>query len=167
MSTDTVADATESDYTKAEQAHYHEIVERTRAVRAKEAAWESSKEETKAAKAAFDAADKALREFITAGPNPQLQLPLTDGEEWRDATLEEVGLTAAMLKPFAASEDPRITTLGELADWTAEYQLTDIKGIGEKMAEKIEAVLDAYWAAHPAVKITAEEADDAPKEEAA
>jgi hypothetical protein len=42
-----------------------------------------------------------------------------------------------------------IETVGDLADFTASRRLTDIKGIGEKAAEEITAILDKFWADNP------------------
>jgi hypothetical protein len=49
-------------------------------------------------------------------------------------------------KIIAALFDANIATLGQFADFTAKKRLTDIKGVGDAAAERIEKVLELYWA---------------------
>ena len=155
-----------SDYTRAEQVHYHAILEREKEVAKLFDKMSRAKERAKAAKDAWEAASSELHEFIRGGPDQQPKLPGMedtdiDPEGWRKVSLEDAGLTGKLLKPFAESDDPDIETLGELADFTSEYALTDIRGIGPKLAEEIEDALDKFWAEHPEYpQPTTEEAVD-------
>jgi DNA-directed RNA polymerase alpha subunit len=67
----------------------------------------------------------------------------TDDESWKTVSLHDLtmpGTTAQKL------EEAEIRTLGDLAAWNDSGKLlTDIKGVGEKAAEKIEAALDEFW----------------------
>ena len=68
--------------------HYDTICEKEREVRSLEGQYMSAKEDAAEAKKGFEAADKALRNLIAFGSDPQLKLPLGDGmppapEAWR------------------------------------------------------------------------------------
>src|SRR5438552_2182555 len=60
------------------RAHYEAIREKEREVRGLEGEYLSAKEEATEAKKSFEAADKALRNLISRGSDPQLTLPLMD-----------------------------------------------------------------------------------------
>jgi hypothetical protein len=69
-------------------------------------------------------------------------------DAWRTYTLGEAGFDPKWIKRFEEHEPP-ISTMGQLADFTKERRLTDVHGIGQATAEKIEAVLVEFWKAHP------------------
>jgi hypothetical protein len=70
-----------------------------------------------------------------------------DTEDWRSVTVEQLGISPAICKILRESQEKPIATLGDIADHCKEYQLTDLKKIGEAKAEKIQEAMDAYWAA--------------------
>jgi hypothetical protein len=119
-----------------------------------------AKEAAKAAKEAHDTAVEELMETIRDVQRGGPALPLFDkpraeaGAEdtsWREAPLSDLGLSPGILKALAECEGHPITTVGQLADWTAaEHRLTDIKGIGEGKAEEIDKALELFWAARKA-----------------
>jgi hypothetical protein len=66
-----------------------------------------------------------------------------DDETWLMTPLTKTTLSNATLKKLADSE---IKTMGDLADWTnAGKLLTDIPGIGEKAADKIDVATGKFW----------------------
>ena len=73
--------------------------------------------------------------------------PAPDDSAWRKELLSDVltraGFTGKLIEKLA---DADLATLGELADFTAIRRLTDIKGVGEANAEKIEKALENHWA---------------------
>lgn len=60
-----------------------------------------------------------------------------------DTPLAETAIPPGLIEKLA---EHKITTVRELAAFTAEKQLTDIKGIGQGKAEKIEDAMEAFWA---------------------
>ena len=170
-----------SEYTRLEQRHYQSILDRQRDVHSKRIDYLASKEETKSLKGVFEAALSELQLLIEKGPDKQLPLPGMEtaaaaappkpDESWRKATLDELGLTGAIAKALAENEPP-LTTLGAISDWTKEYRLIDVKGIGEAKADDIEEALEDYWRRNPQQPENAAEAvaepgplDDAPDDE--
>jgi hypothetical protein len=73
--------------------------------------------------------DDAWRSFLVA------DLTKPDGTHLKRKTVESL-----------AEQDPPITTLGQLADYSkSRKQLTDIPGIGPKAAEDIDAACEHFW----------------------
>jgi hypothetical protein len=90
-------------------------------------------------------------------PAPTATTAPDDNDKWRATTLEQLGIPAGIRKVLA--EDNGITTLGGIADWTKTgHPLTDLKKIGEKKAEVIEAAMDRYWAARSKAEAAGEAA---------
>jgi TolA-binding protein len=71
----------------------------------------------------------------------------TDSEIWRLTHLDAIGIVGKTAE-LLAKNDPPLTTLGQIADWTKDHRLCDVAGIGEAKAADIEALIDAYWARH-------------------
>lgn len=67
-----------------------------------------------------------------------------EDESWKGTPLTELSIPSKILDHLA---EGRLTTLGELATFTSDpfNKLTDLKGIGEKAAEKVEAALEKFW----------------------
>lgn len=63
-----------------------------------------------------------------------------------DTPLADTSIPSAILAKIA---DAGIRTVRELANFTSVKQLTDIKGIGQAKAEKIEAALVKFWEKNP------------------
>lgn len=81
-----------------------------------------------------------------AGPGTNGHAPKTDA--WKDAKLADVlALPAAIHQSMA---DAQLRTMGQLAEFTVRNRLTDIPGIGEVKASKIEDALEKFWAAQVA-----------------
>lgn len=73
----------------------------------------------------------------------------TDLEAWRLVTLTELGIEGGLAK-ILEEHDPKLETLGALADWTsAGNGLNEIKGVGPAKADKLADAMEAYWAKHP------------------
>lgn len=77
----------------------------------------------------------------------------TDAEAWRAEPLTVLGLTDRILEELHAAN---LVTVGQLADYTTPNSvgycraLTDISGIGEAKAEKIDAAMMEFWKNRPA-----------------
>lgn len=67
-----------------------------------------------------------------------------EDESWKGTPLTELSIPSKLLDHLA---EGRLTTLGELATFTSDpfNKLTDLKGIGEKAAEKVDAALEKFW----------------------
>ena len=63
------------------------------------------------------------------------------------------------------SEQHEFETLGDLADWTSKYQLTDINGIGPAKATQIDEALDKFWESRQPEDEGEEDAEDEAGEE--
>lgn len=79
-----------------------------------------------------------------------------DSEYWKTVTLAELGVNGKIGEAMAEAGLP---TLGKIAEYTAKNRLTDVKGVGEKAAEKIEEACEAYWRKHPRAEVTVQRAD--------
>ena len=67
-----------------------------------------------------------------------------EDESWRETTTEALGLSPGICEILRENEKP-ITTLGELADWTSEYNLLDIPRIGKAKVDIIDETIDKFW----------------------
>lgn len=157
-----------------------EIVEAEREVATRRTAMLEAKEEAKAAKESFDSSVEDLLAVIRrvrngeqslpfgqdrpaeAAPTPPDTAPPAEDDSWRDVPLDILvtphgsPLAPGILKALAEAEpDVSITTVGQLADFTATGKdLTAIRGIGEAKAEEIRKALDLFWAARQAPAAT-------------
>lgn len=120
----------------------------------------------------LDAIDGQGNLFTQAAPTeaetaaPQSPAPSTASDAWRDVLLADVWAAydgnpklLALLKDGKRKDGSvvEIETLGQLADFTADGKtmLTDIKGIGQEKATKIDQLLERYWADHPQTETAA------------
>lgn len=128
------------------------IEEQEREVAKLESLWNCAKAEAKAAKENYELGVTKLRQLVREHNDPQRSLPFdgqtgeADAATWKATTLEELEITG---QTYLALADAGIKTLGDIAKHTAEFALTDIKGIGPAKAESLEAKLADWWAAHP------------------
>jgi len=77
-----------------------------------------------------------------------------DDDSWKSVTLDQLGLTGKLHESLT---EAGLTTMGAIADWSSSGKLlTDVPGIGEAKAAKIEEATARYWAEHP--RMNAEEA---------
>lgn len=125
-----------------EEAHAHEIY--------------------KAKRSAREAATDELLAVIDNATAPSLFNQLNKqggiGEQWRDVPLSDLGLPEGMMQKLNEAE---IETVGDVATFVNDgKRLTDIKGIGEANAEKLENALTEFWA-----KWNAEHVGDQQKKE--
>lgn len=75
-------------------------------------------------------------------------LPPADPDGWKTvsvAKLAEFGLTDKLIDKLNQAD---LFNLGQLAAWTAEHPLTDLKGIGAASSGKIEDACLKYWEAN-------------------
>ena len=118
----------------------------------------------KAAKATFDAAVRDLRATIR---NDETQRELdfdASPDAWRDepvTALVPYGVTDGDVTRLATED---IETLGAISTYRGNNLLTDIDGIGEKGADRIENALQSYFADHVPPDAPAED-PDTPDEE--
>ena len=131
--------------------------------------WHAKKEEASAAKKHWESMGKRLSDALAEGPDPQQRLPGMDEDDAGDATppepeddsCREVTLESLDVRPklleSLAENDPPIKTLGDVANWTTEYELTNIPGVGPVAAEEIQQACDGYWAQHPVAESGASE----------
>ena len=162
-----------------EHSHYNLIREKARAVRASKAEWKDLDDLTKAAKKRFEAELAELTYLSNRDPREQLAMPFDDAgamdgatvtvnqqadasftdDAWQKTPLADLGLSPKILE---AMEVARLRTVGELADYSRQYMLTDIKGIGPAKAEEIEDALTKFWAEHPeyTAPVAEEEGDE-------
>lgn len=87
-------------------------------------------------------------------------------DAWRLAKLDTLSLSAGLLKKLAEHE-PRIETVGDLADWQAkkgEFWMKDLKGVGGAAAGKLADAFDKFWREHPEYTQNAASAKPADKE---
>lgn len=75
-----------------------------------------------------------------------------DPEAWRGQLLSELDGMPARVLDALRDHVPQIMTVGDLADFTAgkkgdrENRLTDVRGIGKAMVDKVDNALAAFWA---------------------
>lgn len=82
-------------------------------------------------------------------------------EAWRSVSIDQIGLPEKLASSLIEAE---IKTIGALADYTKEHELTDLPGIGPAKAEKIQNAMEAYWKEHPQTEQT-EQTEPAEQEE--
>jgi hypothetical protein len=153
---------TDPTFNEPQQAHYQEICRMNAELGKLAATMERRKEAAKKATADYNDAVSALREAISRGP-ALFDKNAPEPSEWRAVPLSDAGVPAAAVTLMAGQAE--LATLGDLVDWQdADKKLTDIKGIGEGMAGKIEEALTAFWEAHPEFGET-ETKDDETEEE--
>jgi len=111
---------------------------------------ENAKEVLKDAKSKYDASVATLRDLCRANGE---SMPLFesanddgDGDDWKDTTTIELGLSDSVCALLA---EANIETIGDIAEWTKRRQLTDIKGIGEQKANDIDNAIMNYWTKTP------------------
>lgn len=138
------------------------------------AKWETAHRKAKAAKEVFEERQDALNAYIAhlGESYPLFDKPAKeeaqepDDDAWRTVELSTLDIPAAALKALAEN-DPPVTTLGALADWSnAGNQLADVKGIGRAKAEKIENAVEIFWSLQKARQETTGDAEAEPAEEA-
>ncbi len=66
-----------------------------------------------------------------------------EDESWRNTTTKDLGLPKGICKIL--EEEAGITTLGGIADWSSKKGLTDIPGIGQGKADKIDEATEKFW----------------------
>lgn len=119
----------------------------------------------KQAKKEWEGAAENLLRVLDEEYDPQPTLfeatgagPGDDDDGWREVPLAELDLAKNILEKLS---DAGIETIGDLHDHGEPSQsgwvkrLNDVKGLGEKAVEKIEAALDDFWARRAKAKAAA------------
>jgi hypothetical protein len=126
---------------------------------------ENAKSAYSAAKADYEAAQAELNLVIDDLDTPNLFRPKLDekkngtnipaavANDWKSFRLDaEFGKTQITsiyrMIPTVAKKslvEAKIETIGALANWTKDYALTDIRGVGPSAAKSIEEALDLFW----------------------
>lgn len=140
-------------------SHLLDVEVMNQELREKFSVWQTKKNEAALAKKDYECHVEELSDLIASGPDAQQKLfdKNDEPEVWREVALESLGISEKLLEKLAENGRP-IKTLGDIADWTKEFELTDIDGIGPAKAEDIQAACDKYWAEHP----VDDEPDDEP-----
>lgn len=99
--------------------------------------------ELKQAKAKAETALEQLKAEIRDHDN---RLTLGGNGDWNAVTLDELGITGKIAENLT---NANLKTLGDIANYTRSYAITDVNGIGPQKAEKVQAALDAWWKDHP------------------
>lgn len=93
---------------------------------------------------------------VGAIPEPEKVEKTPEGKQVDDAEWRKVALTDVLDVKYAkilADPDKQggkpLETVGGLQEFLEHYRLTDLKGIGEAAAQKIEEQLTAFWEANP------------------
>jgi hypothetical protein len=156
---------------EVQEKHLQTIKAVREKVRDRQQVYDDLREQTKAAKKAWETAVEELGRAIDEGPDryPLLEhaaeaptaVVVDEPEDmaeaeapvgpdaWRSVELEDIGVPEGVCKILHENPGHCILTLGHLADWTQKHQLTKIPRIGRGKADVIEKATDAYWAAHP------------------
>lgn len=119
------------------------------------------KEQSKAAKAKYEAAVHRLRDLARARRNdedrPLLNMDNAESGDWREQPLSDL-FDGQILKSLTEGD---LKTVGDLADYTGDdKRLTDLPNIGPGKAEKIEERMVQFWAENPEAGTDSEEEDD-------
>lgn len=122
---------------------------------------ESAKEKKKAWESASERLQSTIRGFSERYPLFDREKPQESSSEpakavadesWREVDIDILvshGLSESIAEKL---EENGIATIGDLADLTREHGdrwRSELKGIGEAKAEKIDAAFSAFWAANP------------------
>jgi hypothetical protein len=78
-----------------------------------------------------------------AANDPEAVKPAED-ESWKPEPLASLVKKERILKALY-DNDPPIKTIGDLAKWTSQFELTDVKGIGPEAATEISDALEKFW----------------------
>ncbi|MFG0247413.1 MAG: hypothetical protein ACF8OB_00895, partial [Phycisphaeraceae bacterium JB051] len=132
--------------------------------------WSSAKDVAASKKKRYDTEAEKLRKMALEEPEETLFNPRSDNgdvfgqnsdtakpapdteEAWRDATLDDLGITGALADKLV---DAELDTLGKISDYTSSgKQITDIKGIGPEKSEFISDACANYFAEHPVASNT-------------
>lgn len=87
---------------------------------------------------------KAVEDAVESAENDTAAKPKEEDNSWRDVDLSSVIESESLLKKLE-DNNPSITTMGHLTDWTKDHQLADIKGVGAAAATKIEDATIKFW----------------------
>lgn len=150
-------DATEAEALEATEAELDRTKDRlaldairrqNNTVKRRHGVYLAAKEGASAAKKSYEAAQEELSELIDEQQQPLLfqSEPDAEPDSWEATPISELDLSPVAVKAIEAAE---LTTIGDLAEWTKNYQISDIKGIGGVNARDIESELGRFWREHP------------------
>lgn len=123
---------------------------------------DAAKAQYNQSKFAYESAQKELNMLIDELSTPTLFRPaITESDAnpksdaWRGVKIDEVYSTANKMNTSLVSILPtvvekalkaaKLTTIGALADWCIEYELTDIRGVGPGGASSLADALEHFW----------------------
>jgi hypothetical protein len=124
--------------------------------------WERLHERTKAAKAVLEERQSRLNDYIAEigreyplFDGPKAPAPEVDDDAWRAESIRGLTLSVPLVGKIL---EAGIETVGALCDYRKDGRgFTDIKGVGDAAATKIEDALEAFFAARrPVVDVNAE-----------
>jgi hypothetical protein len=144
---------------KGEEVGATEMLNRIRkqkdVVRAAQAEFHVAKDEASQLRKVMDHEQEKLFKLVELSQEPA---PLFDGvqtddkgqadldtdDSWKDVKLEEVfaGLTAVLRQKVT---DAALVTMNDITEWCKAKKLTDIPGVGEGNAKKLENAIDEFW----------------------
>lgn len=120
---------------------------------ASEQEWSALKKSAGEAKKSYDSDVHALLRFIR-GLNSDQDRPLLTGQDGAGVTVDDLLLTA--LDDVLSASDAAVlrragmATVGDIAKFSqGDAELTEISGVGEKTAERINEALVRCWQEHP------------------
>lgn len=99
-----------------------------------------------------DESTESTVEPVAASEEAEGESVSQGGEEsdgWRSVSIDDLGLPPSLAEKLRENPGKTIATVGDLSDWTSKFQITDIKGVGDKKAEVVESALDSFWEDHP------------------
>ncbi len=113
-------------------------------------------EQVKEAKAVLASRIGTLRRIVKERNQPVLPLfdEKPEPEAWREVPLTTLEFPKAAYK---ALDEAKLVTVGDLADYTKEYEISSIKGIGKVAAEKIADRMEQFWKDNPQPQETTQE----------
>lgn len=118
---------------------------------------DQAKAKSNAAKAAYESSQRELNSLIDELSTPTLFRPAIDEKkkdkpDWTSFGIEEPygdgGTTIASLIPTAVKKAlvaKKLTTVGAIAKYTSDLDLTSIEGIGNAGASALEDSLESFW----------------------
>ncbi len=138
--------------TKSEQQQLQRMGAQVTEIGSLTLAEEKTREKHKAAKANLESAKGALIDMVRDFNTPQPLLDHMEADGWKKMPLSEItGIGSALAERIVDGSNSVIktATLGALAAFTTDHKLTDLGGIGQGQAKKIEDALFEFWKRNP------------------
>lgn len=133
-------------------AYQMKLMSLERAISRQDTEIEELSNELKVAKAQREGLIGDLRKAVRDADQPDIpfkESELESVDDWKDVPLADVLKAHVSEKIIEKLTEAELTTVGQLAEYTAKCRLTDIKGIGQAKAEQIEKAMEHFWATRP------------------